>query len=1048
MNAIRQGYELVIPFCVLVGLAHLPTRLHAAPETDAPRRPNVLFIAVDDLRPELGCYGVKAVHSPNIDRLQATGMAFERAYCQLAVCNPSRVSLLTGLRPDSARVWDLATEFRKTIPDAVTLPQHFKTHGYYAVSYGKIFHNPWPDNQSWDEPHRWPKAGRLWSDKAMQDLDDYREKMRGEGKPDKAIHRMRAAAVEVVDIPESEHIDGAIAEQSIEAMRRVAGKDQPFFLAVGFIRPHLPFVVPRKYWEMYDRATFPLADNPRLPKDAPPFAMNTMYELRDYMDYAGTPDPLKGSLTEAQQRELKHGYYASVSFIDAQIGRLLDELDRLGLSDNTIVVLWGDHGWKLGEHNSWCKQTNYEIDTRAPLIVRDPRLDTVGRSTKALVEFVDVYPSLCDLAGLPTPDHLEGKSFGPLIRGIRTTHKDAAISQFPRRVDGRQLMGYAMRTQRYRYVEWIERGDGRIVAQELYDHSTDPAETTNLAAKPEVKTIVDGQSKRMWSILRRPESEAAQIRTSATELNQSTIVFRNARAEPVAIYWLPEDGQRRRVGTIQPRAILGQKTTIGHRFLAVGEQTGRQDILAVSKAEQTVELEQPADTLMRDAPNIVVIMGDDWSWPHAGILGDAVVKTPTFDRIAKEGVLFQHAYVSSPSCTPSRLAIATGQHHWRLREGASLGGSLPANVPVYADILKAAGYRTGFCRKGAEPSKNKYRETDPFGERFRDFKQFFKQPKSGQPFCFWYGAGEPHRPYDWKASLKSNVQLDRIVVPPYLPDNETVRTDLGDYYLRVQKLDRLAGEILRMLEEAGELENTIVVMTGDNGMPFPRCKATLYGSGTRAPLAIRWGNRVQAGAKFDGFVSLTDLAPTFLEAAGLPVPEQMTGRSLMKILTTGRDDLARDHVLVGMEQHVYPWPSRAIRNGEFLYITNFAPQTWPTGQPEGLIQEVDFAKKPWPQTPGSFSYNCDLSPTKQWMITHKPPQNRQAFGPRSDEELYDLRKDPQQLKNVADDPAYAPAKRALAQQLARELRSAGDDRSQGSHDRAAHDSEIGSAFSF
>ncbi len=268
--------------------------------------PNVLFIAVDDLRPELGCYGVDAIESPNIDRLAKSGVLFERAYCQLAVCNPSRVSLLTGLRPDSAKVWTLDVRFRHTVPETVTLPQHFKQHGYYAASFGKIFHDPWPDNASWSEAHAWPKRSKLWSKAAKQRHAEFREQMRADGKSEAAIKRVRAQATEIVDIPDSEHIDGAIADQALEAMRRLAKGGQPFFLAAGFARPHLPFVVPRKYWELYDRGKIPLATNGILPTGAPAYAMNTMYELRDYMDYLGTPDPRSGSLTEAQQRELKH----------------------------------------------------------------------------------------------------------------------------------------------------------------------------------------------------------------------------------------------------------------------------------------------------------------------------------------------------------------------------------------------------------------------------------------------------------------------------------------------------------------------------------------------------------------------------------------------------------------------------------------------------------------------------------------------------------------------------------------------------------------------
>jgi iduronate 2-sulfatase len=500
MNTASRWLRLAVATLVLVAtIAPL-----VVAETEKTKRPNVLFIAVDDLRPELGCYGVESIRSPQIDKLAASGVVFERAYCQLAVCNPSRVSIMTGLRPDTTKVWDLVTEFRHTIPDAVTLPRHFKNHGYYAVSYGKIFHNPWPDNQSWNEPHRWPEKCSLWSTAAKQRHAAYRQKMKAEGATEATIRRIRAQATEAVDVPDHEHIDGAISKQAISAMSRLAERDQPFFLAVGFIRPHLPFVVPRKYWELYDADAIPLATNTHLPKNAPPFAMNTMYELRDYCDFHKTPSLDVGSLSLEQQRRLKHGYYASVSFVDKLVGDLLAKLESLGLSEDTIVVLWGDHGWKLGEHNSWCKQTNYELDARAPLIIRAPGAKANGRKSAALVEFVDVYPTLCELAGLPTSETLEGRSVVPLLSDPDTAFKQAAFSLYPRRVDGAPLMGYAMRTDRYRYVEWQDRRTRDIVATELYDHENDPGENTNVACLPENRDRLAELSRQMWAALPLP----------------------------------------------------------------------------------------------------------------------------------------------------------------------------------------------------------------------------------------------------------------------------------------------------------------------------------------------------------------------------------------------------------------------------------------------------------------------------------------------------------------------------------------------------------------
>ena len=494
---------LMLVLAVAIGL---PSSTHGAPPIQGL---NVLFIAVDDLRPELGCYGNSHIKTPHIDALAEQSVVFTRAYCQQAVCNPSRVSLLTGLRPDSTKVWDLVTEFRDVLPEVTTLPQHFKQNGYQTLGYGKIYHNPWPDNVSWSEPHQWPRNTRLWSEEAKAELVVVQEALRRQGKPDSAINRLRARATEKVDLPDSEHIDGAIANQVLAALEKLAKQDQPFFLAAGFIRPHLPFVVTREYWDLYDRDQIPLAENAFPPKAAPRYAMNTMYELRDYHDYLETPGPLDGKLTEAQQRELKHGYYASVSFVDAQIGRLLAELDRLQLRDKTIIVLWGDHGWKLGEHRSWCKQTNYEIDTRVPLLIHVPARGADSRSAcgdcDAVVESLDVYPTLCQLAGLPVPEHLEGISLVPLLQQPNRVWKNRAISQFPRRDGDRELMGYALRTERYRYVEWLDRDSCETVATELYDHEKDPQENENIGGRSEQSGVIADQSKMLWETIERPK---------------------------------------------------------------------------------------------------------------------------------------------------------------------------------------------------------------------------------------------------------------------------------------------------------------------------------------------------------------------------------------------------------------------------------------------------------------------------------------------------------------------------------------------------------------
>ena len=448
------------------------------PPAEAQARPNVLFIAVDDLRPQFGAYGDPVVKSPNMDRLAREGLTFTRAYCQQAVCSPSRTSLMTGRRPDTTKVYDLVTHFRTHIPDVVTLPQHFKAHGYHAQSFGKIYHGGYDDPPSWSVPHS-PSRGRNFGPEGRALLERLRAEARAAGGDVRQrLSRIRGLPWEAPDVPDEELNDGSIAAGAIQALDQV--KDRPFFLAVGFVKPHLPFVAPKKYWDLYSADQITLEANPYPPKDAPPYALTNWGELRAYHGI-----PKEGPLSEEQARKMVHGYYAAVSYMDAQVGRLLNELDRLGLRKNTVVVLWGDHGWQLGEHGSWCKHTNYETSTHAPLIISVPGQKNAGQKTAALTEFVDIYPSLVDVCGLPMPEGLEGSSFKPLLEDPKRPWKRAAFSQYPRQIPGQgRGMGYTVRTERYRLVEWSVPGR-EFREYELYDHQADPGENVNLAKQPE-----------------------------------------------------------------------------------------------------------------------------------------------------------------------------------------------------------------------------------------------------------------------------------------------------------------------------------------------------------------------------------------------------------------------------------------------------------------------------------------------------------------------------------------------------------------------------------
>ncbi len=482
-----------LPWLLSAGLAH------------AADRPNVLFIAVDDLRPELGVYGKDYIRSPNIDRLGKSGVVFNRAYVQQAVCAPTRSSLMTGTRPDTTKVWDLVTHFRTAIPNVVTLGQHFKQNGYFVQGMGKIYHGGYDDPPTWSVPWQTPKAVKYaLPENVKLDQRQYEGEPDAEGGsqagaskkaptspdgPPSTELNSRGPAFEKVDVPDHTFTDGKVAELAIATLKEMSTKKEPFFLAVGFIKPHLPFVSPKKYWDLYDPAKIQLAQNKFRPKDAPEYSVLPGGELRKYH---AIPE---GSIPDDLARQLKHGYYASVSYTDAQVGKLLDELDRLGLRKNTIVILWGDHGWKLGEHDAWAKHSNMENDTNGALMISAPGMKNTGVRTDGIVEFVDVYPTLSELAGLPLPSHLEGTSFKPLLDDPKRPWKSAAFSQYPRSANkstgGVALMGYSMVTERYRLTQWAHRDDhSKVAAVELYDHQTDPQENQNIAGKPENAALV------------------------------------------------------------------------------------------------------------------------------------------------------------------------------------------------------------------------------------------------------------------------------------------------------------------------------------------------------------------------------------------------------------------------------------------------------------------------------------------------------------------------------------------------------------------------------
>jgi arylsulfatase A-like enzyme len=423
-----------------------------------------------------------------------------------------------------------------------------------------------------------------------------------------------------------------------------------------------------------------------------------------------------------------------------------------------------------------------------------------------------------------------------------------------------------------------------------------------------------------------------------------------------------------------------------------------------------------ADPARAVRPNILFCIADDWSWPHASAYADRTVRTPAFDRVAREGALFQNAFCAAPSCSPSRAAILTGRAVHQLDEGGNLWGFLPSRFETFPDTLARAGYLVGHMGKGWGPGNFQAggRKTNPAGPAFRTIENFLEKKAKDQPFCFWFGSQDPHRPYE-RGSGRTELKTDQVSVPSFWPDTPEVRHDILDYYFEVERFDRAVAQLLKLLEERGELENTIVIITADNGWPFPRAKANLYDAGTRMPLAIRWPKRIKPGTRLESFANLQDIAPTVLEAAGLVPATEMVGRSLLPLVTGQEPDGRRAMVFLERERHAnvrqgdLSYPSRAVRTKDFLYIHNLRPDRWPAGDPV-MWKAV-----------GPFG-DCDAGVVKEVILAQRNEASMKhyfdlCFGMRPAEELFDLRKDPGQTNNLAGAPELSETQKLLRQEL-------------------------------
>lgn len=761
-------------FLVFLFVVFLLAGLHGVcPAGNGPNsmKPNVLLILVDDLKPALGCYGDSMAKAPNLDRLAARGMRFDAAYCNQAVCAPSRFTLMLGSHSTSTGLYGLGSRLRDLLPDAVTLPQYFAKHGYRTESLGKVFHighGNLGDPQSFSVPHFHDKVIEYADPNSIGGGLLTREEAYFTNRRLGEIRSLpRGAAFESPAVADDTYADGRVAAETVRRLRaakeRRATDGTPFFIAVGFARPHLPFSAPKKYWDLHDAASLPLPRHEELPVGAPAVAGKRGGEIANYEPVPTDPD---AKFPASLKRSLIHGYYASVSYVDAQIGKVVDAVDALELAKDTIIVVWGDHGFHLGDLGIWTKHTNYEQANRIPMIIVAPGVTKPQQVTRQLAESVDIYPTLCELAGLPepqVPQPIDGVSLVPVLAEPNSRVRDHAYHVYPKR-----LLGRAIRTDRYRMVQWKQPGaDEETAEYELYDYANDTEETENLAAKrlevlaelkqilsryPEATSRVAPKSSSATSSTPQIANRAIVVTaTVKSDAPHGVVVAQGGREYGYALHFLEgrpafdvrigTEVKRVQVdatftGTIRLRASLDAETmklavddrppvsvpspgliprqpkdslSIGHDSLtAAGDYEApnpfRGEVIAQAVSGR------PLRVAKLEAVNVIVVFIDDMGFTDLSCFGGKATTTEHIDRLASEGIRFTNFYVNSPICSPSRTALTTGQYpqRWRItsylsnrqsNKNRGLAQWLDPKAPVLARELRSRGYFTGHFGK-------------------------------------------------------------------------------------------------------------------------------------------------------------------------------------------------------------------------------------------------------------------------------------------------------------------------------------------------------------
>ncbi len=692
---------------------------------------NILFIAVDDLKPLLSNYGHDEMITPNFDRLAKMGVTFTNAHVQQAVCGPSRASIMTGTTPDVTKVKDLHTDFRESNPDLISMPEYLISKGYESTGVGKIYHkgssSPGHDGKTWSIPHALPtdydpKYGEpglrnYQNPEAKATIKALLKEYTESGKKGGAVkygQKKAKYSTDYADVSDEAYQDGVYAKESIKRMEMLAKQDKPFFLAVGFQRPHLPFAAPKKYWDLYDRKDINLADYRETGDGIPKIAFHNYGELRSYSDIPNKME-FGEQLPEEKQKELIHGYMACISYVDALLGKLLDAVESNGLTDNTVIVLWGDHGYHLGDHSIWCKHSNFEQATRIPLMFAGPGVSK-GIINDQPVELLDVFPTLFQLAGVVAPSQVEGVSLVPLLDDNHETilSKDFAISQYTRQTS---VIGYSIRTDRYRYTEWHDNytslhpyEESNIIEYELYDYDKDPLETVNWIDDSEYGTIKAGLKSKLKTHLiskqitdevfitkkksKKKKKNKKKVKKNKTDPSKSVDESNMTKADKKALRKARKKEERK----AKKKAERKEKQLSDKNR----EKTAK-DSSVDSYLDQVTSARPAKESLMSihkksitNQPNILFIHADDLGYHDLSYTGSDIYDTPNIDQLATQAVSFTNAYSNYPRCTPSRYGMITATYPVNEDHGNLSTISKENN---FIALFEDADYQTSFVGK-------------------------------------------------------------------------------------------------------------------------------------------------------------------------------------------------------------------------------------------------------------------------------------------------------------------------------------------------------------